>query len=124
MTRSARRAAPGPSLLLLAALLLGAVTMLSPGRPAEPHAMEDVSPGRCVASARTPGAAARGGAHHTPAAPPQVRGPVREAAPEPARPAPAASSTTGAGRSASGCRTAAPAGTALGLPLRPAVLRI
>ncbi|MFC9581296.1 multicopper oxidase domain-containing protein [Streptomyces yangpuensis] len=74
MTRSARRAAPGRRLLLLAALLLGAVTMLPPGRPAEPHAMEDVSPGRCVASARSPGAAARGGAHHTPGAPPQVFG--------------------------------------------------
>ncbi|MFG2338691.1 hypothetical protein [Streptomyces yangpuensis] len=124
MTRSARRAAPGPRLLLLAALLLGTVTLLSPGRPAEPHAMEDVSPGRCVASARAPGAAASGGAHHTPAAPPQVRGPVQEAAPESARTALAASSGAGTDRPASGCRTAVPAGTAPDLALRPAVLRI
>ncbi|MFD5618036.1 hypothetical protein [Streptomyces yangpuensis] len=124
MTRSARRSAPGHRLLLLAALLLGAVTMLSPGRPAGPHAMEDVSPGRCVASARAPGAAAGGGAHHTPAAPQQVGGPIQEAAPEPTRPALAAASGAGTGRSAFGCRTAAPAGTALDLGLRPAVLRI
>ncbi|THA77870.1 hypothetical protein [Streptomyces sp. A0592] len=124
MTRSARRAAPGPRLLLLAALLLGGViTLLSPGRPAGPHAMEDVSPGRCVASAKASGAAARGGAHHTPATPPQVRGAAQEPAPEPEQAARAAASATGTGRPGSGC-PAVPTGTAPGLPLRQAVLRI
>ncbi|MFJ1562659.1 hypothetical protein [Streptomyces erythrochromogenes] len=123
MTRSARRAAPGPRLLLLAALLLGAVTLLSPGRPAEPHAMEDVSPGRCVASAGASGGAARGGAHHTPATPPQVRGAAQEPAPEPEQAARAALSGTGTDRPGSGCH-AAPTATSRDLPVRSAVLRI
>ncbi|MFE7098547.1 hypothetical protein [Streptomyces erythrochromogenes] len=124
MTRSARRAAPGPRLpLLLLAVLLGAVTLLSPGRPDEPHALEDVSPGRCVASAGASGAAARGGAHHTPAAPPQVRGAAREPAPEPEQPARAAAPGSGTSRPGSRCPDVAPAAH-LGLPVRPAVLRI
>ncbi|MEV6678016.1 hypothetical protein AB0N09_14285 [Streptomyces erythrochromogenes] len=123
MTRSARRAAPGPRLLLLAALLLGAVTLLSPGRPAEPHAMEDVSPGRCVASAGASDAAARGGAHHTPATPPQARGAAREPAPEPERAARAAPPGTGTNHPGSGCPAVATA-TAPDLPVRPALLRI
>ncbi|MFD9083606.1 hypothetical protein [Streptomyces erythrochromogenes] len=123
MTRSARRAAPGPRLLLLAALLLGAVSLLSPGRPAEPHAMEDVSPGRCVASAGASGAAARGGAHHTPATPPQMRGAAQEPAPEPERAARAALPGTGTIRPGSGCPAVATA-AAPDLPVRPAVLRI
>ncbi|MFB7176034.1 hypothetical protein ACFCYM_35350 [Streptomyces sp. NPDC056254] len=124
MTRSARRAATGAPLLLLAALLLSAVTMLSPGRPSDSHAMEDVYAHRCVASAGAPGAPVRGGAHHTPASPPQLRGPAREPAPEPAPGgAPAAPSGTGTGAGcgrAAVCATAA-AGDLLG---RPAVLRI
>ncbi|MEV7585200.1 hypothetical protein [Streptomyces erythrochromogenes] len=127
MTRSARRAAPGsrpPLLPLLLAVLLGAVALLSPGRPAGPHAMEDVSPARCVASAGASGAAARGGAHHTPATPPQVRGAGREPAPEPERAARSAMSGTGTGRPGSGCPAAAPAAGARDLPVRPAVLRI
>ncbi|MFD8887970.1 hypothetical protein ACFV0H_36620 [Streptomyces erythrochromogenes] len=124
MTRSARRAAPGPRLLLLAAMLLGAVTLLSPGPPAEPHAMEDVSPGRCVASAGASGAAARGGAHHTPATPPQVRGAAQEPAPEPEPAARAALSGTGRGRTGSGCPAVPTAAAALDLPVRSAVLRI
>ncbi|WP_405425291.1 hypothetical protein [Streptomyces erythrochromogenes] len=126
MTRSARRAAPGPRLpllLLLAALLLGAVTPLSPGRPAEPHTLEDVSPGRCVASAGASGAAARGGAHHTPAMPPQVRGAAQEPAPEPEQAVRAAPSVTGTARPGSDCPAVA-AAAARDLPVRPAVLRI
>lgn len=123
MTRRARRVAPGHRLLLLAALLLGAVTVLSPGRPTESHAMEDVSASRCVASAGASGAAARGGAHHTPVAPPQTRGPAREPAAEPAQAARAARSEAAAGP---GCgRPAVPATTAARDHLgRPAVLRI
>ncbi|MFJ6753877.1 hypothetical protein ACIQNK_02385 [Streptomyces sp. NPDC091273] len=67
MTRSAERAAPGSRLLLLAALLLGIVTMHTLGHPSASHAMEDVSAARSVASAGPPGPAADGGAHHTPA---------------------------------------------------------
>ncbi|MEW2584798.1 hypothetical protein [Streptomyces virginiae] len=139
MTRSAQRAAPGPRLqplaappvlgalplaaLMLGALLLGAVTMLSPGRPTESHAMEDVSASRCVASAGAPGAAVRGGAHHTPAAPPQTWGPVQEPAPEPAQAARTALSPAGAGPGSG--RPAVPAASAArDLLLRPAVLRI
>ncbi|MEU9164310.1 hypothetical protein AB0D29_29075 [Streptomyces sp. NPDC048424] len=70
MTRSAERAAPGPRLLLLAALLLGIVTMHTLGHPADSHAMEDVSAAHSVASAGSPGPAADGGAHHIPAPPP------------------------------------------------------
>ncbi|MFD6229859.1 hypothetical protein ACFWFZ_23735 [Streptomyces sp. NPDC060232] len=96
MTRSVRRAGPEPLLLLLAALL-SAVTMLSPGRPSDSHAMEDVSAPRCVASAGACGAAMRGGAHHTPAAAPQLWEPAQEPAPKPARAARAARSEAGTG---------------------------
>ncbi|MEU3669129.1 hypothetical protein [Streptomyces virginiae] len=138
MTRSAQRATPESRLLplaalplaalplaalLLGALLLGAVTVLSPGRPTESHAMEDVSASRCVASAGAPGAAVRGGAHHTPAAPPQTRGPAQEPAPEPAQAGRAAPSEAGACPGSG--RPAVPAATAArDLLLRPAVLRI
>ncbi|WP_327413653.1 hypothetical protein [Streptomyces sp. NBC_01233] len=70
MTRSAERAAPGSRLLLLAALLLGIVTMHTLGHPSASHAMEDVSAAHSVASAGSPGPAADGGAHHTPASVP------------------------------------------------------
>ncbi|MFD8893316.1 hypothetical protein [Streptomyces sp. NPDC059566] len=65
MTRSARRAAPGVRLLLLAALLLGIVTMHTLGHPTESHAMEDVSPAHSVASARPAAPAGHGGTRHT-----------------------------------------------------------
>ncbi|MEW2139252.1 hypothetical protein AB0892_22120 [Streptomyces sp. NPDC005409] len=51
MTRSDERAGPGARLLLLAALLLGIVTMHSLGHPADSHAVEDAPAGRSVASA-------------------------------------------------------------------------
>ncbi|MGW7459241.1 hypothetical protein [Streptomyces sp. NPDC054797] len=51
MTRSGERAGPGARLLLLAALLLGIVTMHSLGHPADSHAVEDAPAGRSVASA-------------------------------------------------------------------------
>ncbi|MFD9412948.1 hypothetical protein ACFWBN_38920 [Streptomyces sp. NPDC059989] len=63
MTRSAQRATPRPRLLLLlAALLLGVVTLHTVGRPAEPHALIDVSAGHSVASAPEPVAQAAGAA--------------------------------------------------------------
>ncbi|MFF4265824.1 hypothetical protein ACFY7Y_31490 [Streptomyces virginiae] len=65
MTRSAQRAAPGARLLLLAALLLGIVTMHTLGHPTESHAMQDVSSAHSVASAEPPAPAAHGGARHT-----------------------------------------------------------
>lgn len=65
MTRSARRAAPGARLLLLAALLLGIVTMHALGHPTESHAMQDVPPAHSVASAGHPAAAGHGGTRHT-----------------------------------------------------------
>ncbi|MFB6821690.1 hypothetical protein ACFCXA_08885 [Streptomyces virginiae] len=65
MTRSAQRAAPGARLLLLAALLLGIVTMHTLGHPTESHAMQDVSPTHSVASAQRPAPAAHGGTRHT-----------------------------------------------------------
>ncbi|KOG45039.1 MULTISPECIES: DUF6153 family protein [Streptomyces] len=65
MTRSARRAAPGVRLLLLAALLLGIVTMHTLGHPTESHAMEDVSPAHSVASAGPAAPAGHGGTRHT-----------------------------------------------------------
>ncbi|MEY2228881.1 MULTISPECIES: hypothetical protein [Streptomyces] len=68
MTRSARRAAPGARLLLLAALLLGIVTMHTLGHPTESHAMQDVSPAHSVASAQRPAPAVHGGTRHTAAA--------------------------------------------------------
>ncbi|MFJ3721581.1 hypothetical protein ACIPYQ_03315 [Streptomyces sp. NPDC090045] len=82
MTRSAERAAPGSRVLLLAALLLGIVTMHTLGHPSASHAMEDVSTAHSVASAGSPGPAADGGAHHTPAhepAPAQAPAPGLEA---------------------------------------------
>ncbi|MFE0603189.1 hypothetical protein ACFW2T_21290 [Streptomyces sp. NPDC058892] len=125
MTRSARRAAPGSRLLLLAALLLGAVALLFPGRPAEPRTMEDVSPARCVASAGASGATTRGGAHHIPAAPPQARGAAQEAAAEPARaPRRAVPAGTGTGHPGPAVRRAVPAEAARCLLARPAVRRI
>ncbi|MFI1645845.1 hypothetical protein ACH4XT_02730 [Streptomyces avidinii] len=65
MTRSARRAAPGVRLLLLAALLLGIVTMHTLGHPTESHAMEDVSTAHSVASAGPAAPAGHGGTRHT-----------------------------------------------------------
>ncbi|MFF8269263.1 hypothetical protein ACF059_18000 [Streptomyces sp. NPDC016562] len=50
MTRSDERAGPGARLLLLAALLLGLVTMHSLGHPADSHAGEDAPAGHSVAS--------------------------------------------------------------------------
>ncbi|MFD4741527.1 hypothetical protein ACFWNQ_29760, partial [Streptomyces virginiae] len=70
MTRSAQRAAPGARLLLLAALLLGIVTMHTLGHPTESHAMQDVSPAHSVASAALPAPAAHGGTRHTAAGAP------------------------------------------------------
>ncbi|MFD4935544.1 hypothetical protein [Streptomyces virginiae] len=70
MTRSAQRAAPGAWLLLLAALLLGIVTMHTLGHPTESHAMQDVSPTHSVASAALPAPAAHGGTRHTAAGAP------------------------------------------------------
>ncbi|WP_405814331.1 MULTISPECIES: hypothetical protein [unclassified Streptomyces] len=66
MTRSARRAAPGARLLLLAALLLGIVTMHTLGHPTESHAVQDVSPAHSVASAGPAAPAGHGGTRHTP----------------------------------------------------------
>ncbi|MER5414366.1 hypothetical protein [Streptomyces virginiae] len=68
MTRSAQRAAPGARLLLLAALLLGIVTMHTLGHPTESHAVQDVSPAHSVASATLPAPAAHGGTRHIAAA--------------------------------------------------------
>ncbi|MGW6843487.1 hypothetical protein [Streptomyces sp. NPDC054958] len=68
MTRSAQRAAPGSRLLLLAALLLGIVTMHTLGHPTESHAVQDVSPAHSVASAEQPAPAVHGGTRHTAAA--------------------------------------------------------
>ncbi|MFG2876005.1 hypothetical protein ACGFYU_13525 [Streptomyces sp. NPDC048337] len=60
MTRSDRRAAPWPRLLLLfAALLLGVVTLHTVGRPAGSHTLVDVPAGHSVA--RSPAPAAEGG---------------------------------------------------------------
>ncbi|WP_405788678.1 hypothetical protein OG753_14470 [Streptomyces sp. NBC_00029] len=100
MTRSAQRAAPGARLLLLAALLLGIVTMHTLGHPAESHAREDGSPAHSVASEKQPEPAAHGGARHIQApepapapAPQPVLEPVLEPAPEP-RPAAEGPSST------------------------------
>ncbi|MFB6562533.1 MULTISPECIES: hypothetical protein [unclassified Streptomyces] len=65
MTRSAQRAAPGARLLLLAALLLGIVTMHTLGHPTESHVVQDVSAAHSVASAGQPAPAGRGGTRHT-----------------------------------------------------------
>ncbi|MFG3001279.1 hypothetical protein [Streptomyces sp. NPDC048340] len=73
--RFARRAVRWPRLLLLAALLLGIVTMHTLGHPAQGHAVEDAPTGHSVARAAahapagadTPGAPdAPGGTAHTP----------------------------------------------------------
>ncbi|WP_374773697.1 hypothetical protein OG756_12325 [Streptomyces sp. NBC_01310] len=88
MTRSAQRAAQGPRLLLLAALLLGIVTMHTLGHhPTESHAMEDGAAARSVASAGSSDPAAQSGARHTPALPPTARAPEHGGAAlhEPAR---------------------------------------
>ncbi|MFD6970750.1 hypothetical protein [Streptomyces sp. NPDC059949] len=87
MTRSVQRAAQGPRLLLLAALLLGIVTMHTLGHPTESHAMEDGAAARSVASAGSSDPAAQSGARHTPALPPSARAPEhgRAAPHEPAR---------------------------------------
>ncbi|MFB7178331.1 hypothetical protein ACFCYI_11545 [Streptomyces sp. NPDC056257] len=106
MTRSAERAAPGPRLLLLAALLLGIVTMHTLGHPADSHAMEDVSAAHSVASAGSPGPAADGGAHHMPAPPPTAPDPAQDPLPalepavEPAEPALAAAMGQGPAQTA------------------------
>ncbi|TDU78500.1 hypothetical protein [Streptomyces sp. KS 21] len=57
--RTDRRAARWPRLLLLAALLLGIVTMHTLGHPSPSHTMEDAAPAVAVASAGR-------GADHTP----------------------------------------------------------
>ncbi|MER7465187.1 hypothetical protein [Streptomyces sp. NPDC097981] len=49
--RTAQRAARWPRLLLLAALLLGIVTMHTLGHPSRSHTMEDAAPLAAVASA-------------------------------------------------------------------------
>ncbi|MFK0045415.1 hypothetical protein ACIQU4_15075 [Streptomyces sp. NPDC090741] len=49
--RTAQRAARWPRLLLLAALLLGIVTMHTLGHPSRSHTMEDAAPVAAVASA-------------------------------------------------------------------------
>ncbi|MFD7257055.1 hypothetical protein [Streptomyces sp. NPDC059874] len=64
MTSRAQRAAPWPRPLLLAALLLGMVTMHVLGHPTESHASEDASTARSVASAGPPDPAADGEPHH------------------------------------------------------------
>ncbi|MFB6616808.1 hypothetical protein ACIGFK_33010 [Streptomyces sp. NPDC085524] len=51
MTSRAQRAAPWPRPLLLAALLLGIVTMNALGHPTESHASEDAPAAHSVASA-------------------------------------------------------------------------
>ncbi|MCX4801950.1 hypothetical protein ACFWWM_18730 [Streptomyces sp. NPDC058682] len=65
MTRSAQRGAPGARLLLLAALLLGIVTMHTLGHPTESHVVQDVPAAHSVASAGQPAPAERGGTRHT-----------------------------------------------------------
>ncbi|MFI6148869.1 hypothetical protein [Streptomyces sp. NPDC051109] len=49
--RTTQRAARWPRLLLLAALLLGIVTMHTLGHPSRSHTMEDATPAAAVASA-------------------------------------------------------------------------
>ncbi|MFE3995649.1 hypothetical protein ACFXPW_28715 [Streptomyces goshikiensis] len=73
MTRSAQRAARWTRSTLLAALLLGIVTMHTLGHPSESHAMEDVTGARTVAQERPlpahqAPAARQAPAHQAPAA--------------------------------------------------------
>ncbi|MGW3060482.1 hypothetical protein ACWC98_31760 [Streptomyces goshikiensis] len=73
MTRSAQRAARWTRSTLLAALLLGIVTMHTLGHPSESHAMEDVPGARTVAQehplpAHQATAAHQAPAHRAPAA--------------------------------------------------------
>ncbi|WP_327300589.1 hypothetical protein [Streptomyces goshikiensis] len=67
MTRSAQRAARWTRSTLLAALLLGIVTMHTLGHPSESHAMEDVTGARTVAQEH-PLPAHQAPAHRAPAA--------------------------------------------------------
>lgn len=69
MKRRARRAAPWRRLLLLAALLLGIVTMHALGHPAESHALEDGAAAHFVAPAAPSAPSAHGEPHHSPPAP-------------------------------------------------------
>ncbi|MFI8274254.1 hypothetical protein ACIGBH_04955 [Streptomyces sp. NPDC085929] len=78
--RTDRRAARWPRLLLLAALLLGIVTMHTLGHPSRSHTMQDAAPAAAVASAgraadHTPGTAT------APAHASHDRGPAAEAPP-------------------------------------------
>ncbi|MFB7785032.1 hypothetical protein ACFC1D_20260 [Streptomyces vinaceus] len=78
--RTAQRAIRWPRLLLLAALLLGIVTMHTLGHPSGSHAMEDATSAAPVASA---GRAAdhTGPSGHTAAGAPGDRAPAAEAPP-------------------------------------------
>lgn len=72
--RTDRRAARWPRLLLLAALLLGIVTMHTLGHPSRSHTMQDAAPAAAVAPAgraadRTPGDAAAARPGDMPGAP-------------------------------------------------------
>ncbi|MEU4730627.1 hypothetical protein [Streptomyces sp. NPDC023588] len=84
MTRSGERAGPGARLLLLAALLLGIVTMHSLGHPADSHAVEDAPAGRSVASAGHTRGAERVHAQG------QAQGPAQDPIPVAGAPLPAA----------------------------------
>ncbi|MFF2574754.1 hypothetical protein ACIGXG_21630 [Streptomyces goshikiensis] len=68
MTRSAQRAARWTRSTLLAALLLGIVTMHTLGHPSESHAMEDVPGARTVAQEHSLPAHQATAAHQAPAA--------------------------------------------------------
>ncbi|OKI52633.1 hypothetical protein [Streptomyces sp. MJM1172] len=68
MTRSAQRAARWTRSTLLAALLLGIVTMHTLGHPSESHAMEDVTGARTVAQEHPLPAHRAPAAHQAPAA--------------------------------------------------------
>ncbi|MFH8638677.1 hypothetical protein [Streptomyces goshikiensis] len=67
MTRSAQRAARWTRSTLLAALLLGIVTMHTLGHPSESHAMEDVTGARTVAQEHSLPAHQATAAHQAPA---------------------------------------------------------
>ncbi|MFE2166041.1 hypothetical protein ACFXB3_13375 [Streptomyces sp. NPDC059447] len=72
MTSRAQRAVPWPRPLLLAALLLGIVTMNALGHPTESHASEDAPAAHSVASAGPPG----------PPGPPEPPGPPTDDEPD------------------------------------------
>lgn len=93
MKRRAQRAAPWRRLLLLAALLLGIVTMHTLGHPTESHAMEDGAAAHSVAPAAP--AAPREPHHSAPA-------PALRAAPEPAEALPGAPAGPGTALSSAG----------------------